>query len=51
MSRTSPVRRVALETAWAWLDSQALAWSEVAVPIGIELVGRATARDVLSAAC
>lgn len=49
MDRTSPVRRVALETAWAWLDSQALAPSEMAAPVGIELVGRVIARDVLSA--
>lgn len=49
MDRTSPVRRVALETAWAWLDSQALAPSEAAAAVGIELVGRVTARDVLSA--
>lgn len=48
MDRTSPVRRVALETAWAWLDSQAFAPSEVAAPVDIELVGRVLARDVLS---
>ncbi len=49
MDRTSPVRRVALETAWTWLDSQALAPPEVAAPVSIELVGRVLARDVLSA--
>lgn len=48
MDRTSPVRRVSLETAWAWLDSQALAPSEVVAPVGIELVGRVLARDALS---
>ncbi len=46
--RISPVRRVDLETAWAWLDSLALAPSEETAPAGIELVGRVVARDVRS---
>ena len=47
--RTSPVRRVALETAWAWLDSQAQAGSEEKKSVDIEVAGRIIARDVLGA--
>ena len=46
--RTSPVRRVALETAWAWLDGRALAGSEEKALVDIGIVGRVVARDVLS---
>lgn len=48
--RTSPVRRVALETAWAWLDSQALAGSQEKAAVGTEIVGRVLACDVQSEA-
>ncbi|WP_370676827.1 hypothetical protein [Pleomorphomonas sp. PLEO] len=50
MCRTSPVRRVALEAAWAWLDSQALAVSQEKAAVGPEVVGRVLACDVQSEA-
>lgn len=48
IQQTSPVRRVALETAWAWLDGQALVGSEEKALVDIGIVGRAIARDVFS---
>lgn len=46
--QTSPVRRMSLEAAWAWLDSQAFAPTEQTVSTDTSLVGRVLARDVLA---
>lgn len=48
--RTSPVRRVSIETAWAWLDSQAFAGFQEKAAVGTEIVGRVLACDVQSEA-